>query len=55
MNDDLDNRITFSDRFDYYDEPVADHWEVIWYVVKSILSGIGFITFAFLLGYWSTR
>lgn len=40
---------------DYYEEQRPDTWEVIWYVVKSILSGIGFIAFAFLLGYFSTR
>ena len=48
-------RTEMNDNDDFYEDPTADVWETLWYMVKSILSGIGFITFAFLLGYFASR
>ena len=41
---------------DYEIEEETPHWfEIILYVIKSILSGIGIIALTIFIGYWSTK
>lgn len=54
MNDNQRNQLGL----DYYEADLRQQstpLDAIWYVIKSILSGLGFIAVAFLLGYWSVK
>lgn len=47
----------FGNCYDFNDEPPSPHWfEVVLYVVKSVLSGVGLLALVVASGYlWSVK